>query len=112
MTHQKEAVESGYWPLYRYHPARPRAGRRSGSTRRRPSISLHEFEETETRFAVLDRPHPERAAQLAELAQADVDERWHYYEQLAEVERTMPPSTSRPRHRARGPERRRLPVRR
>ncbi len=45
---------------------------------------------TETRFAVLQRTHPERAAQLAELAQADADERWHYYQQLAGIERTVP----------------------
>ncbi len=27
---------------------------------------------------------------LLHLAQADVDERWHYYEQLAQVERQVP----------------------
>ena len=45
---------------------------------------------TETRFAVLQRTNPERAAELAALAQADADERWHYYEQLAGIERTVP----------------------
>jgi pyruvate-ferredoxin/flavodoxin oxidoreductase len=45
---------------------------------------------TETRFAVLKRTHPERAAEPATLAQADADERWHFYQQLAGVERTMP----------------------
>ena len=33
---------------------------------------------------------PERAAELAALAQADADERWRYYEQLAGIERTVP----------------------
>jgi pyruvate-ferredoxin/flavodoxin oxidoreductase len=45
---------------------------------------------TETRFAILARTHPERAAELAELAQADADERWRYYQQLAGIERTVP----------------------
>jgi pyruvate-ferredoxin/flavodoxin oxidoreductase len=45
---------------------------------------------TETRFAILQRTHPERAAELAALAQADADERWHYYQQLAGIERTVP----------------------
>jgi hypothetical protein len=31
-----------------------------------------------------------RAEHLQALAQADVDERWHYYEQLAGVERSVP----------------------
>ncbi len=39
---------------------------------------------------MLERSDPERAEHLQALAQADVDERWRYYEQLAEVERNMP----------------------
>ena len=45
---------------------------------------------TEARFAILGRTHPERAARLAALVQADVDERWQYYEQLAAMERAIP----------------------
>jgi pyruvate-ferredoxin/flavodoxin oxidoreductase len=45
---------------------------------------------SETRFAVLARTQPERAADLAQLAQADVDERWRYYEQLAAMHRMVP----------------------
>ena len=36
------------------------------------------------------RTNPERAAELAELAQADADERWRYYEQLAGMHRSVP----------------------
>ena len=43
-----------------------------------------------TRFGVLARTQPDRAAELAELIQQDVDERWRYYEQLAGVHRTVP----------------------
>ena len=38
---------------------------------------------------MLRRSDPERAEQLAAMAQADVDERWRYYEQLGGVERTL-----------------------
>jgi pyruvate-ferredoxin/flavodoxin oxidoreductase len=90
MSHQKKAVASGYWPLYRYHPS-PEAGTHPFSLdSKAPSIPLSEFRESETRFAVLARTDPERAAALDHLAQADVDERWHYYEQLGGVERTVP----------------------
>ena len=51
---------------------------------------VREFVATETRFAILERTHPERAAHLAVLAQADADERWRYYTQLAGVQRTVP----------------------
>jgi pyruvate-ferredoxin/flavodoxin oxidoreductase len=39
---------------------------------------------------MLERSDPQRAHHLMALAQADVDERWRYYEQLAGVERTVP----------------------
>ena len=39
---------------------------------------------------MLERSAPERARTLMALAQADVDERWHYYEQLAGVARSIP----------------------
>jgi pyruvate-ferredoxin/flavodoxin oxidoreductase len=99
MTHQKQAVASGYWPLYRYHPS-PEPGTHPFSLdSKKPTVKLHEFQENETRFAVLERSDPARAEHLQALAQADVDERWHYYEQLAGVERTIPVDEHEAEHR-------------
>jgi pyruvate-ferredoxin/flavodoxin oxidoreductase len=39
---------------------------------------------------VLKRANPARAAELAELAQADANERYRYYEQLAGIKQTIP----------------------
>ena len=90
MSHQKDAVKSGYWPLYRFHPSEIEGGKPFKLDSATPSIPIADFVATETRFAVLKRTHPERAAELATLAQADADERRHYYEQLAGIERTVP----------------------
>jgi pyruvate-ferredoxin/flavodoxin oxidoreductase len=90
MTHQKDAVKSGYWPLYRFRPSEVDSGHPFKLDSSAPSIPIADFVATETRFAVLQRTHPERAAELAELAQADADERWRYYQQLAGIERTVP----------------------
>jgi pyruvate-ferredoxin/flavodoxin oxidoreductase len=90
MTHQKDAVKSGYWPLYRFHPSEIEGGKPFKLDSSTPSIPIADFVATETRFAVLQRTHPERATELAALAQADADERWRYYEQLAGLERTVP----------------------
>ena len=38
---------------------------------------------------MLARSDPDRSAMLLGLAQRDIDERWHYYEQLAGVERKV-----------------------
>ena len=90
MSHQKDAVKSGYWPLYRFQPSEIETGHPFKLDSTKPSIPIADFVATETRFAVLGRTHPERAAELAGLAQADADERWRYYEQLAGLERTVP----------------------
>ena len=90
MSHQKSAVESGYWPLYRFHPSPEPGAHPFSLDSKKPSLPLHEFQSRETRFAALARRDPERARHLEALAQADINERWHYYEQLAGVERTVP----------------------
>jgi len=90
MSHQKDAVKSGYWPLYRFRPSETEEGQPFQLDSQRPSIPVADFMATETRFAVLQRSQPERAAELAALAQADADERWRYYEQLAGMHRSIP----------------------
>lgn len=53
-------------------------------------MPVREFLADEARFAILTRTHPERAERLFALVQADVDERWRYYQQLTEVSRCVP----------------------
>jgi pyruvate-ferredoxin/flavodoxin oxidoreductase len=90
MTHQKDAVKSGYWPLYRYQPSEIEGGQPFKLDSSKPSIPIKDFVATETRFAILQRTNPERAAALAALGQADADERWRYYQQLAGIHQTIP----------------------
>ena len=90
MSHQKDAVKSGYWPLYRFQPSEIEDGQPFKLDSHAPSIPIRDFAATETRFAILERTHPQQAQELAALAQADADERWRYYEQLAGMHRTVP----------------------
>ncbi|MEX0757296.1 MAG: hypothetical protein WD204_05055 [Acidimicrobiia bacterium] len=89
MSHQGAAAESGYWPLYRYDPAREADGKpglRLDS--RTPTIPFSEFARTEGRFAMLRAVNPERADDLMRRAQQDIDDRWHLYEQMVQIHRT------------------------
>jgi pyruvate-ferredoxin/flavodoxin oxidoreductase len=91
MTHQKTAVETGYWPLYRYDPQHAHVGEHPMRLdSRAPKRPFSEFALDEARFAVLGRTSPARAERLLGLAQEDIDERWHYYEQIAQIEREVP----------------------
>jgi len=58
MLHQKDAVDTGYWPLYRYDP-RNEKPLRLDSKRKRP---VSDFLAEENRFASLQRSRPGQRA--------------------------------------------------
>jgi pyruvate-ferredoxin/flavodoxin oxidoreductase len=90
MSHQKEAMTSGYWPLYRYDPRLARdGGHPFHLDSRKPTTSFKEFALKEGRYAMLARANPSQSERLMALAQKDIDERWRFYEQMAGIERTM-----------------------
>jgi len=90
MSHQKKAVKSGYWPLYRYRPTVEEHEHPFQLDSAAPSIPLREFALAEARYAILARTDPQRSNELLDLAQAGINERWHYYEQMSSLERAMP----------------------
>lgn len=82
--HQKVAVETGYWPLFRFDPRLTAQGKNPFRLDSKPPKgALSEFASLETRFNMLKKTHPERAQFLMELAQDDVVQRWKMYEQLS-----------------------------
>ncbi|MDH3247780.1 MAG: pyruvate:ferredoxin (flavodoxin) oxidoreductase [Acidimicrobiia bacterium] len=89
LDHQKAAVETGYWPLYRYDPARESHGDPGLKLDSRPpSRPFVEFARSEGRFAMLERNRPKEAEELFAQAQQDINDRWHVYEQMVELHRT------------------------
>jgi pyruvate-ferredoxin/flavodoxin oxidoreductase len=89
MAHQEQAVSSGYWPLYRFRPSEDEGTTPFHLDSKAPTTRVKDFMMAETRFSMLTRANPERASRLMALAQADADERWHYYSQMAGVERVI-----------------------
>ncbi|HXJ49173.1 MAG TPA: thiamine pyrophosphate-dependent enzyme, partial [Candidatus Acidoferrum sp.] len=91
MSHMKDAVDSGYWPLYRFDPRIETEGKHPLTLdSKAPTIPLREFAAKEGRYTLLARSKPELAERLMSIAQADVDERRRLYEQMAGVERHAP----------------------
>ncbi len=90
MAKMRAAVQSGYWPLWRFHPSSEEHTQPFHLDSRAPTMSLSDFVRDEGRYTMLERANPEHARELLALAQADIDERWRYYAQLAAVERTVP----------------------
>lgn len=89
MKQQKLAVESGYWPLYRFNPSQSASGKNPFTLdSHAPSIPLRDYAYNEIRYRMLTHSHPEEAERLMHLAEQDVRERWAVYERLAAITET------------------------
>jgi len=89
LSHQKLAADTGYWPLYRYDPAREEVGAPGLKLdSRKPTVPFRELASKEARFAMLTKADPKGAEALLTLAQHDIDDRWHLYEQMVHIHRT------------------------
>ncbi len=87
LDQQKLAVQSGYWPLFRYNPDLAAQGKNPLQLdSKAPAIPLEKYVYNETRYTMLTHSAPEAAAQLLKEAQEDVYKRWKLYEHWA----TMP----------------------
>jgi pyruvate-ferredoxin/flavodoxin oxidoreductase len=82
MEQQKAAADCGHWPLFRYHPEHPQP---LSLDTKAPKIAFKDYAYQEARYNMLAKSHPQEAARLLEEAQADVVERWRFYEQLAAI---------------------------
>ncbi|MCA9200980.1 MAG: pyruvate:ferredoxin (flavodoxin) oxidoreductase, partial [Planctomycetales bacterium] len=90
MTHQKDIVRSGLWPLYRFDPRKAHAGDHPFHLdSRKPDLRFRDVAMKEARFAMLTRSNPEQANRLFDLAQKDINDTWHLYEQMAGVDRDI-----------------------
>lgn len=78
---EKLAVQSGYWPLYRYNPALKAEGKNPFILdSKKPDGTLRKFLEGEIRYASLKRTFPEEADRL----HAELEKQFNArYEQLA-----------------------------
>jgi pyruvate-ferredoxin/flavodoxin oxidoreductase len=81
---QEKAVDSGYWPLFRYDPRKVAAGESPLKLDSpAPKIDLARFVENETRFRQVEQANPEGFKKMMGQAQKDVREKYALYEQLA-----------------------------
>ncbi len=84
MQHQKEAVECGAWPLFRFNPDMALAGKNPLKLdSKAPKLAFADYAMKETRFKMLTKSHPAESKHLMEAAQKANLQRWRVYEQLA-----------------------------
>ncbi|MCX6631064.1 MAG: pyruvate:ferredoxin (flavodoxin) oxidoreductase, partial [Candidatus Solibacter sp.] len=84
MDQQKAAVNSGYWPLFRYNPDLVAQGKNPFQLDSRPaSIGLKDYIYNETRYTMLVKSNPEHAQELFKLAEEDVSAKWKLYDYMS-----------------------------
>lgn len=84
LEQQKLAVQTGYWPLYRYNPMLAAEGKNPLIIDSKdPTLPLEKFVYNETRYRMLVQSDPHRAEDLLHKAEASVRARWQHYKELA-----------------------------
>lgn len=85
LEQQKLAVQTGYWPLYRYNPALLTLGKNPLTLdSKAPALPLERYAYQEARYRILQQSDEPRAEALMQQANHDVQERFALYQYLAQ----------------------------
>ncbi len=83
---EKQAVEAGYWHLYRHNPELKKEGRNPFSLdSREPKESFKDFLMGEVRYSSLVKTFPENAKKLFKKAETEAREKYESYKKMAEA---------------------------
>ncbi|MFP8487850.1 pyruvate:ferredoxin (flavodoxin) oxidoreductase [Gracilimonas sp. Q87] len=86
LKQQKLAVDSGYWPLFRFDPTKTKEGKNPFQLDSKPpKIGLKDYAYNEMRYLMLAKSKPKLAKELMTEAQKQVHEQWNVYEKMEKV---------------------------
>jgi pyruvate-ferredoxin/flavodoxin oxidoreductase len=81
---EKKAVETGYWPLYRFNPSLKEEGKNPFVLDSKdPKGDFKEFLMGEVRYSSLTRTFPDNAKLLFDRAEKNMRERYETYKRMA-----------------------------
>ena len=84
-TKSNDAVEAGYWQMYRFNPELKKEGKNPFTLdSKEPTGNFREFLLSEVRYSSLQRTFPEIAEELFEQTEATAKERLEGYKKLAQ----------------------------
>lgn len=83
---EKNAVESGYWNIFRFNPALKEEGKNPFVLDcKEPKLQYRDFIMNEARYARLAKSNPERAEQLFQAAEKSAKERYEHLVKLSKL---------------------------
>ncbi|MBI9101239.1 MAG: pyruvate:ferredoxin (flavodoxin) oxidoreductase [Spirochaetales bacterium] len=80
----KDAVNAGYYPLYRYNPALEE-GSRFNWDAKDPKADFQDFIKSEARYTALYSTAPDEADALFAEAEVDAKRRWDFFKKMGEI---------------------------
>lgn len=83
-SRQKAAVDSGYWPLYRFNPE-GEEGKKFIWETKDPINAYQDFIRAERRYTALEKTAPEDAERLFKEAEADAKKRMEVYKRMGSL---------------------------
>ena len=86
LSQQKLAVDSGYWPLFRFDPSKKDEGKNPFHLdSKKPKVAFEDYAYNELRYLMLSKSNPQMAKKLLEQAQEDIKYNWNIYEQAKQL---------------------------
>ena len=86
----KDAVDAGYWHLYRYNPELKAKGKNPFTLdSKEPTASFRDFIMGQVRYSSLSKEFPEIADKLYAMTEQDAKEKYHTYKELAERDNAL-----------------------
>ena len=86
----KDAVDAGYWYLYRYNPELKEKGRNPFILdSKEPTASFRDFIMGQIRYSSLSKEFPEIADKLYAMTEQDAKDKYHTYKELAERDNAL-----------------------
>jgi len=86
----KDAVDAGYWHLYRYNPELKEKGRNPFILdSAEPTASFRDFIMGQIRYSSLSKEFPEIADKLYAMTEQDAKDKYHTYKELAERDNAL-----------------------
>ena len=86
----KDAVDSGYWNLYRFNPDLKKEGKNPFILdSKEPTASFRDFLMSEVRYSQLTTSFPDTAEELFAKSEEDAKHRYETYKRLAEAEESV-----------------------
>ena len=83
----RDAVDSGYWNLYRYNPDLKKIGRNPFTLDSdAPTASFRDFIMGQVRYSSLAKEFPDIAEKLYEMTEEDARQRYEGYRKLADMD--------------------------